>query len=320
MTTPAIKYYAPIDLVDQNKIINMGDPTDLQDAATLAAVKAAVNYGVLQAEAYVAGEAGGDFAYFTAPTDVAHLGTASGAGGSTHALAIDGNDSTNAGLSYGATLQVDLGVARAITAWRVYTNGQAQERLLQSSVNGTAWTDRVWTGQRAGGVHDSGIVALANAPIMARYWRLTPGSFDGGSWDICTFSLFTIPPIARYPFPFTGKLEIGFDGSGSPPTPGIRTDYVVPYNMEITGWDVIADATGSVQIDLWKTDLAGYPPVVGDSITGSDKPRLSSEIKASSTALTGWTTTLSEGDCLRINLDSVTTITRATVILSYTRS
>jgi hypothetical protein len=60
--------------------------------------------------------------------------------------------------------------------------------------------------------------------------------------------------------------------------------------------------------------------VVGDAITGSAKPTLSSEIKAASTTLTGWTTALAAGDYLEVNVDSVTTITNVTLSFTVTRS
>jgi hypothetical protein len=94
----------------------------------------------------------------------------------------------------------------------------------------------------------------------------------------------------------------------------------VPYACTITGWELVANTTGSVVVDIWKDTYANYPPVVGDSITGSAKPTLSSEIKAASTTLTGWTTALAAGDYLEVNVDSVTTITNVTLSLAVTRS
>jgi hypothetical protein len=96
--------------------------------------------------------------------------------------------------------------------------------------------------------------------------------------------------------------------------------YPVPFACTITGWELVADATGSVVIDIWSDSFANYPPAVGDTITGSAKPTISSSNKASSTTLTGWTTALPAGHYLEVNVDSVTTITNVTLTLIVTRT
>jgi hypothetical protein len=118
----------------------------------------------------------------------------------------------------------------------------------------------------------------------------------------------------------TGKIEIGINGNGTVPMTGILTDFVVPFNLEITDWTVLADVSGSIMIDLWKDTYANYPPTIADTKTGTDKPRLSSEITKTSSALTGWTTSWTAGDVVRVNIDTVATLTRVTLVISYTRS
>ena len=82
----------------------------------------------------------------------------------------------------------------------------------------------------------------------------------------------------------------------------------------------MADASGSVVIDIWKDTYANYPPVVGATITGSAKPTITTATKAQSTTLTGWTTSLAAGDYLEVNVDSVATITNVTLTLTVTRT
>lgn len=96
--------------------------------------------------------------------------------------------------------------------------------------------------------------------------------------------------------------------------------YPVPFACTITGWEMVADASGSVVIDIWKDTYANYAPVVGDTITGSAKPTITTATKANSTTLTGWTTSLAAGDYLEVNVDSVTTITNVTLTLTVTRT
>jgi hypothetical protein len=94
----------------------------------------------------------------------------------------------------------------------------------------------------------------------------------------------------------------------------------VPYACTITGWELVANTSGSVVIDIWKDTYTNFPPTVGDTITGSAKPTLTAASKANSTTLTGWTTALAAGDYIEVNVDSVTTITNVTLTLTVTRT
>ena len=110
------------------------------------------------------------------------------------------------------------------------------------------------------------------------------------------------------------------DGGGSTITTGVKFDVVVPYNALVTRWDIYGDQTGSIVVDLWSDSYANFPPVVGDSITTSEKPTLSAASKNQDTSLNsgnGWT--LTRGNVLRVNVDSVTTVQRVTIALWITR-
>lgn len=111
-------------------------------------------------------------------------------------------------------------------------------------------------------------------------------------------------------------IPVVFDGLGSVLVPGVWGDVPVHFDGTILRWRLLALEVGDLQIDVWKTDYAGFPPTVADTITGSDVPTLSSSQKNEDTALTGWTTEVSAGDTLRFNIDSVTTITKATLTLT----
>jgi hypothetical protein len=113
-------------------------------------------------------------------------------------------------------------------------------------------------------------------------------------------------------------LLVVIDGAGSAITTGVKGDAVLYSDYTISGWTLLADTTGSISIDIWKDTYANYPPDSADSITGSAPPTISSDDKATSTTLTGWTTTFAAGDTLRFNVDSATTVTRATLALGLT--
>ena len=116
------------------------------------------------------------------------------------------------------------------------------------------------------------------------------------------------------------NLQIIIDGGGSAITTGIKADLIVPYNCTVLGWDILGNASGSIVIDVWKDTYANFPPTVADTITGTEKPTLSSVAKNQDVALSTWTTTLTRNDILRFNVDSATTVTRVTLSLRIKRN
>lgn len=116
----------------------------------------------------------------------------------------------------------------------------------------------------------------------------------------------------------TGSMKIGVSGGGVPPTIGPIMDFEVTFDMELTSWKVLADQSGSIEFDIWKDVYANYPPTVADTIVASNPPLIASATKNSGDC-TGWTTSLSAGDIIRVNLNSVENITRATLEITYER-
>lgn len=84
----------------------------------------------------------------------------------------------------------------------------------------------------------------------------------------------------------------------------------VPFAGTITKATLLADASGSAVVNVWKDTYANYPPTVADKITASAPPTLSAAAKSQDSTLTGWTTSVAAGDTLLFNLDSVTTCKR----------
>ena len=100
---------------------------------------------------------------------------------------------------------------------------------------------------------------------------------------------------------------------------GIIGALVVPFACDITGVTLLADQEGDIVVDIWLDDSASYPPTNADSITASAPPTISSDDHSEDTTLTGWTTTVAAGDVLFFNVDSVTDITRITIVLTVER-
>ena len=109
------------------------------------------------------------------------------------------------------------------------------------------------------------------------------------------------------------------DGGGAIYSNGVKGFLQIPFNCTITAVSLLADQTGSTVIDIWKDTYANFPPTGADSITGAAKPTITASNKSVNSTLTGWTTTITAGDVLAFNVDSVTTITRVTITLSVNR-
>lgn len=117
----------------------------------------------------------------------------------------------------------------------------------------------------------------------------------------------------------TDSRQIIIDGGGSVITTGLKGDLVIPFACTITGVTLLGDQSGSIVIDLWKDTYTNYPPTIADSIAASAKPTITTATKSQDTTLTGWTTSVAAGDIIRVNVDSVTTLTRVALILTLSK-
>lgn len=109
------------------------------------------------------------------------------------------------------------------------------------------------------------------------------------------------------------------DGGILAPTAGTKGYLVVPYNAIITGWFIMANTTGSCVWDVKKaSSISGIGSTT--SIVASAPPTLSGTQAASSTTLTGWTTTITAGTLLEFDITSASGVTRVTLELQLKRT
>jgi len=116
----------------------------------------------------------------------------------------------------------------------------------------------------------------------------------------------------------TKTFGVVIDGGGADITAGIKGDVVIPYDMTITSWTLLGDQTGDIVIGLQKSTYDNFPPGPSGSITGVQKPTLSSAEKAQSSSISSWTTAITAGDIIRFTVDSCSGITRATLTIHVT--
>ena len=117
-----------------------------------------------------------------------------------------------------------------------------------------------------------------------------------------------------------GSFGITIDGGGSSITTGVKGYVEVPYSGTITGWTLVSDVVGSIVIDVWRDTYGNFPPSVADSISGSEKPTLSSSQKNQDLSLSTWTTSVTAGDIIGFKVDSASTLTRVNLAIKITKS
>lgn len=89
----------------------------------------------------------------------------------------------------------------------------------------------------------------------------------------------------------------------------------VPFSATIVAARLLLKESGDLVIDVWKDTYANYPPTDIDSICSGVEPTASSAIKYENLTLSGWTTSITSGDCLTFYVDSAATVTQATIVL-----
>jgi hypothetical protein len=118
----------------------------------------------------------------------------------------------------------------------------------------------------------------------------------------------------------TGTIYAVVDGGGVALGAGIMGDVSLPFAGTITGYTLLADQAGNLVLDLWKDTYANFPPTVADTITAAAKPTLAAAAKTQDSTLTGWSKAIVAGDVLRFVIDSVATITRFTLAITYAKA
>lgn len=113
------------------------------------------------------------------------------------------------------------------------------------------------------------------------------------------------------------EVEFKFDGSGSEIADAVQDVKIAPCSGTIKSWTVVSvDGTsGSIVLDVWKDTLTNYRPTIADTITASAKPTITTDTDATSSTLTGWTTSVTKGDVFVANVDSCTSIKLCKLIL-----
>ncbi len=117
----------------------------------------------------------------------------------------------------------------------------------------------------------------------------------------------------------TSVIGALIDGGGSVITTGVKLYISVPFACTITGWDIVADQSGSISVEIDK-HAAAVPNTSTDKISASAPVALSSAQLAQGGSISGWTTAIAANDVLGFNVASASTVTRVTIGLRVTRA
>lgn len=129
-----------------------------------------------------------------------------------------------------------------------------------------------------------------------------------------------LPTSAMPANQIVGGWSFVIDGGGSTISTGVKGFVVVPYACTLTDMWMLGDQSGSIVVDIWKKAFTTTLPAVGNTITASALPTISSAITVHDATLTGWTTAVAAGDMVGYNVNSITTMQRVTVTLKCNKT
>ena len=117
----------------------------------------------------------------------------------------------------------------------------------------------------------------------------------------------------------TAEDTLGFfiDNTPDDVSTGAKGYKQIPYDCQFTEWSVFAGETGSIQVDVKKSDYSTYPTF--STVVGGDYPTLSSQIKNRNTGITAWTG-LSAGDLYEFTINSNTGVKKVGVFVKIRRT
>jgi len=115
-----------------------------------------------------------------------------------------------------------------------------------------------------------------------------------------------------------GSFGITTDGSVTVITVGSKGYVSMPYNGYMTDWQLVANDSGNLQIDVKGASFSNFPTTT--SITGGNYIGMTSSQKASDSTLPGWSTSFAKGDVFEFVVVSCSIITKFSVFIATVKT
>lgn len=100
----------------------------------------------------------------------------------------------------------------------------------------------------------------------------------------------------------TRTINYVVDATPNVVSTGVKGQVTIDVTGTIESWTLVSDVPGNLVVDVKKTTYQNYPTF--SSITGTEKPTLSSQSKNKDDGLSTWNTLLNAGDILRFEVES----------------
>lgn len=117
-----------------------------------------------------------------------------------------------------------------------------------------------------------------------------------------------------------GGANFVIDGGRRPILAETKGDLDIPFDCTILKAKVYADQPGSIEIDIWRSAVGAFPPVLAGSLTNGAGFGLSAAQVDDDLDISGWDVDLAQDDVLRFVVNTVdAVISRVTVALTLNR-
>ncbi len=102
----------------------------------------------------------------------------------------------------------------------------------------------------------------------------------------------------------TRSINYVVDNGSRPMTTGNKGYLTIDVTGEIQSWVIVADAVGTLELDIKKCAFSDFPNTV--SICGGNTPQLNAEVKNTDIVLNGWSKQLTAGDIIQYEVINTT--------------
>lgn len=117
-----------------------------------------------------------------------------------------------------------------------------------------------------------------------------------------------------------GAFGISIDAGTQTISTGFKGYFQINDAMALQGWNIVAFSSGSIVFDIFKSDLSVFPSFSSIITGGVNFPNLNSVNKAYSSNLSGWDTSIGNGDYLEFVVKGCTGIKKININITGIKS